>query len=131
VAKFKDSTGREWTLSIPNFRVVTRLRADAGFDLNRVATDGGLGELVYGDAEPVMAAAWALAGKPTDATVTLDDFHAAIDSAALVRLRQAVGEAVFDFFHPQQAATMAARLREIMTPSASSETAGTSPGSAG
>lgn len=129
MATFTDAAGREWKLEIPNFRAVTRLREETGFDLNRVAhAEDGLADLIYGDAERVVKAGLFLVTGPAPGSA--DEFAGAIDRDALERLRLAVAGATFDFFHHRRAAGMTARLRTLMTPGGSTGSAGTSPGPA-
>lgn len=117
--KFKDSTGREWSIEIPNFGTVVKLRKETGLDLNKVGFDSAaLVEVLVGDGEQLLAAVWTLIGPQSPAT-TFDQFIESIDSEALDAAKLATIDAVFDFFHRGRAAAGKSLLREIQIKMAS------------
>lgn len=118
--RFKDATGRDWAVCIPNFGTVKRLRTECPIDLNLVGSDShALAKLIlFGDAEGVLATVWALV-KDQRAGVSYEQFCDVIDSASLDAARTALTEAICLFFHPQMAQHMLAEFNLLRTPNLS------------
>lgn len=101
MAKFKDSTGREWTISIPDFATVIRLRESGVVDLNKADRDSGaLFDLLHGDAEATIRAAHAISGDKSP----VESLLAAVTAEVLDDIREALFGAIVDFFHHRRAA---------------------------
>lgn len=132
MARFKDRTGREWTVEIPGLGAVAKLRTETGFDLNRIDAHESFVSVLTGDAEQIAAAIWFLV-KYHPPAISFEAFLDAIDAPALAAAKLALVDAVFDFFHHGRAATMKSRLRQILANevlSGSSDSDGSSPASA-
>jgi len=112
MAKFKDATGREWTIAIPDFTAVIRLREAGVIDLNKVGNDSGaLFDLLHGDAEAMIRIAHTISGS----TEPVETLLAAVTAEVLDDIREAVLGAIVDFFHHRRAAEiMKGRLAAVM-----------------
>jgi len=124
MAKFSDANGVERTLAIPNFGAVIRWRKEGRIDLNKVGNDSGaLFDLLRGDTEQMLRAAHLLSGREEE----FDDFADALGSDHIEQAREALLEAILDFFHHRRAKEIrGAFVAMILSPSGSNETAANS-----
>jgi len=111
MAKLKDSTGRHWELSIPNFATVAKLRQTTGLDLNKIG-NGEVFDVFFCDAEALIKAVWTLLEKRSEDTY--DAFIEVIDAETLDAIRKAAIEAILDFFHQSRSATLKSRVAEMI-----------------
>lgn len=114
MAKFKDSDGREWALSL-NVGLVAKLRTDAGFELGK-SMNAQIGETLFGDPEKIAKVLWVLVETQAENRGTSpESFIFALDGPTLESASTALIEAIIDFFHRgEPAKRMKARLPEIL-----------------
>lgn len=130
VASFRDATGREWWVEIPNFGTVADLREKTAFDLNKLAHSAeALIDFVYDDAERLLdVVRHMISGQHPE--VSDKAFLESIDSASLEAIKLAVVEAAIGFFHGARAGKMLQASRSILATLAGlSGSAGGSPAS--
>lgn len=132
MATFKDTSGREWVVSIPNFGEVKRLR-EKGLDLNAINNSTATWlEFLVGDAEEFLGKVWLLlAGQHA---ITFDAFLEAVDAATLEAIRDTMVEAIACFFHRRRGPELKERIiATLLNPirSGLNDSDGSSPVSAG
>ena len=115
MSRFKDSTGREWSLDL-NVGMLGKLRTDAGFELGKSQTAERLAETLFADPETLAKVLWVLVESQADAKqVTPESFACSLDGDALEVATTAILEAIIDFFHRAgPRAMLRSRLPEML-----------------
>lgn len=116
MAKFADSEGREWDLSL-NVGLVSKLRTDAGFELGKTTSAEKLGEALFADPETFAKVLWVCIQQQAEKKgIDPNSFAFALDGDTIEKATTALMLAIIDFFHRRgPGKVMAARLPEILT----------------
>lgn len=111
MAQFRDSTGREWVLSI-TYGASRALKAQAGCDLAAVANDGErLAAVLFGDPDQLVRVLWVLIREQAGAAgVAEGQFFDALSPEAMDGAADALMEAIADFFHRRRAGAVKSHL---------------------
>lgn len=115
MAKFADSEGREWDLSL-NVGLVTKLRTDAGFELGKTTSAEKLGEALFADPETFAKVLWVCVESQAEKKgVSGEAFAFALDGDTIEKATTALMLAIIDFFHRRgPGKVMAARLPDLL-----------------